>query len=250
MRVLAVCNCQLDSGGFGDQVAQLARWDATVNGGKGAPVCVSEDSNIAWSLWGACRDAVKQHLHMIVNSGTTERILAKIVGQTTIDVIVGENVEINVAEDLNKQKVKVGSDVEIYSGCNRSSTKQISSIDRFEINDRSVFLEGFALNESAGVISGQFSNIQLARIDVIINVTFTDYTEGQIAYKYVLNAKPYFESIGIIPDPQDEEEEETQTVIVHQTEKCRMSISRGSIFASSLTLIGALLIVLNKKRNK
>ena len=250
-RVLAGCNCQLDSGGFGGQVAQLARWDATVNGGKGAPVCVSEDSNIAWSLWGACRDAVKQHLHMIVNSGATERTLAKIVGQTTIDVIVGENVEINVAKDLKKQKVEVGSDVEIYSGGNRLITKQISSIDRFEINDRCVLPEGFALNESTGVISGQFSNIQLARIDVIINVTFTDYTEGQIAYKYVLNAKPYFEPLGVIPpNPQDEEEEETPTVIVHQTEKCRMSIGRGSIFISSLTLIGALLIVLNKKRNK
>ena len=51
------------------------------------------------------------------------------------------------------------------------------------------------------------------------------------------------------PDPEEEEEED-KPIVIHNDDGCRLSVGAASGFVSSLTLVGALLIVLNKKRNK
>ena len=254
-RVMAGCNCQLDSSGSSGYTAQYATWNENVNNGKGAPVVVGTEDQIAWSFWYACRQSVKEHMYMIVNSTAMQRGMTQVVGQTNRSALIDETVSYNVADDLARSEATVGYAVSIYDSSNNKRTKQIDAINSYEINRRCELPEGISFDSTTGVISGKFKTPQLARIDVIVNVTLDDGTTGKIAYKYVIDVKPFYdndENIEIIdnPDTPDPEEEEDKPIIIHNDDGCRLSVGAASAFVSSLTLVGALLIVLNKKRNK
>ena len=120
----------------------------------------------------------------------------------------------------------------------------------YEINNRCELPDGISFNPTTGVISGAFKNAQLARIDVIINVKFVDDTNGKIAYKYVINVMPFYDPNENTPPENPGQPGNTDQPIISPTEKCKLSVGAASAFVSSLTLLGALLIVLNKKRNK
>ena len=231
-RVLAGCNCQLDSSGFSGQVQQQAKWDANANNGKGAPVCVNGQKQIAWSLWNACREAVKQHMYMCVNSTLCQRGLTQVVGQTDDRVAAWEAVSYDVTDDLKDKEIEVGSDVNVYDNKNNKSTKEIASFDSFEINKRCDLPKGIEFDADNALISGHFESAQVARIDVIINVTFADESKGQIAYKYVIEveAAPKKEV-----KPKDDKE-------------CSMSIVAASALVSSLALAGSALLALKRKK--
>ena len=82
---------------------------------------------------------------------------------------------------------------------------------------------------------------------------FSDSTEGKVAYKYVIDAMPFYDPNENIPPVNPDEPVEPEvpdTPIVNPKERCKMSIGAASSVISGLTLLGALLIVLNKKRNK
>ena len=121
-RILAGCNCQLDmSGGFPGQIGKYAKWDNNANGGKGAPVLTSGNKSIAWSLWNACREGVKQHMYMCVNSTLMQRGLTQVVGQTDDTVSAWKDVEYNVKKDLSDKDVSTGSMVNVYDNKNNKS---------------------------------------------------------------------------------------------------------------------------------
>lgn len=249
-RVLGGCNCQLDSTGFNGQIASYyATWNSQANNGKGAPV-LNETQGIAWSLWNACREAVKGHMYMFVNSLAMNRGLTQVVGQTNEIAITNETIRYSVLDDLTNKNVKPGSYVDVYDDSNKKSTKQIYSIEGYEINNRCELPDGISFDPTTGVISGTFKNAQLARIDVIINVKFVDDTNGKIAYKYVINVMPFYDPNENTPPENPGEPGNTDQPIISPTEKCKLSVGAASAFVSSLTLLGALLIVLNKKRNK
>ena len=232
-RVLAGCNAQLDSGGFSGQIQQQAKWDASANGGKGAPVCVNGQKQIAWSLWNACREAVKQHMYMCVNSTLCQRGLTQVVGQTDDKVKAWTNVSYDVADDLKDNEIEVGSDVNVYDNKNNKSTKEIASFDSFEINKRCDLPKGIEFDADNGLISGRFESAQLARIDVIINVTFDDETKGQIAYKYVIEVEA-------APKPEDPD--------TGKDKECSMSVLAASALVSTLALAGSTLLALKRKK--
>ena len=231
-RIMAGCNCQLDmSGGFPGQVAKYAKWDKTANDGKGAPVLVSGNKGIAWSLWNACREGVKQHMYMCANSTLCQRGLTKVVGQLDKEVKVGEEINYDIEELLTNAEVVVGEMVDIYDSDNKKSSKEIASFESFEVNKRCDLPEGIKLED--GVISGSFKNVQLARIDIIINVKLADNTDGKIAYKLVLD---------VVPD--------LDTVVKDDESKCSMSIIAGSALVSTLAIAGASLLALKRKRKE
>ena len=229
-RILAGCNCQLDSGGFSGQIAEQAKWDASANNGNGAPVCVGGNKVIAWSLWNACREGVKQHMYMCVNSTLMQRGLTQVVGQTDDTVSAWKDVEYNVKKDLTDKDVSTGSIVNVYDNKNNKSTKEIASIDSFEINKRCELPSGITFDADNAVISGQFEYAQIARIDVVINVTFDDSTTGQIAYKYVIKV----------------EAAEKPT----KKEGCSMSVVAASALVSSLALAGSTLLALKRRKKE
>ena len=232
-RVLAGCNAQLDSSGFSGQIQQQAKWDASANGGKGAPVCVNGQKQIAWSLWNACREAVKQHMYMCVNSTLCQRGLTQVVGQTDDKVKAWDNVDYDVTKDLRDNEIEVGSDVNVYDNKNNKSTKEIASFDSFEINKRCDLPKGIEFDGDNGLISGRFESAQLARIDVIINVTFDDETKGQIAYKYVIEVEA-------APKPADPG--------TGGDKECSMSVIAASALVSTLALAGSALLALKRKK--
>ena len=231
-RVLAGCNCQLDSSGFSGQVQQQAKWDANANNGKGAPVCVNGQKQIAWSLWNACREAVKQHMYMCVNSTLCQRGLTQVVGQTDDRVAAWEAVSYDVTDDLKAKEIEVGSDVNVYDNKNNKSTKEIASFDSFEINKRCDLPKGIEFDADNALITGHFESAQVARIDVIINVTFADESKGQIAYKYVIEVEAA---------PKKE-------VKPNDGDGCSMSIVAASALVSSLALAGSALLGLKRKK--
>nr|MCR5308743.1 fibronectin type III-like domain-contianing protein [Bacilli bacterium] len=249
-RVLAGCNCQLDSNGFSGQVSQQAKWDANANEGKGAPVCVGGQKQIAWSLWNACREAVKQHMYMSVNSTVAQRGLTQVVGQTDAVINVNDNVNIDVVDDLDAKEIYEGAIVPVYGSDNSRSTKEIETIDSYEINKRCDLPKGITFED--GVISGKFENVQLARIDVVVNVTLAGGAKAKIAYKYVLDVVPnlddeYKVESGetITPDPED------PPVIIKPEEKgCGGSVVAASAIVSVLAIAGASLLLLKKKKEE
>ena len=308
-RVMAGCNCQLDSAGDSGQTAQYAKWDPNANNGIGAPVCVGGQKGIAWSFWYACRKAVKEHMHMIVHSTAMQRGLTKVVGQTNGNAQVGENVSYNVAQDLDDVEVGPNALVDVFNNNNSKTTKTIVSIDSYEINERCELPNGITLDEQTGLITGVFSVPELVRIDVLVNVTFTDGTTGRIAYKYVINVAPLYTEDEVVEpveiedpnegennenpnegennenpnegennenpnegenvenpnegenveqpnegenneNPNEGENQKPDKPVIVKDDGCRLSIGGASALVSSLTLIGALLIVLGKKRNK
>ena len=257
-RVIGGCNCQLDSAGASGQTAQYAKWNAEANNGKGAPVCVDGEQQIAWSFWYACRLAVKEHMYIVAHSTVMQRGLTQVVGQTNRTALVGETVSYNIVEDLERQHVTVGDLVNTYDPSNNRRVKEIASVDSYEINYRCDLPEGITFDGQTGIISGVFGYTQLARIDVIVNLTFDDNTQGKVAYKYVIDVKPFYdndENIEVIdspvtPDPEEKEEEKEDDKPVVHNHGCGLSVGAASAVVSSLTLIGALLMVINKKRNK
>ena len=309
-RVMAGCNCQLDTSKDKGATTVYAKWNQEVNNGFGAPVCEDGEHGIAWSFWYACRKAVKEHMYMIVHSTAMQRGLTKVVGNTTGTALVGENVSYNVAEDFANNDVLVGETVEVYNSSNSKSVKEIASIDKYEINERCELPDGVTFNEETGLITGAFSCPKLVRIDVIVNLTFTDDTVGRVAYQYVINVEPTIDEnavIEVIEAPEEEEvdpnpnegentennennennengEENTNTennennenneniennenvnddnnnenvdddkptdkpIVINKDDGCKLSVGAASAFVSSLALVGALLIILNKKR--
>ncbi|MCR5309109.1 MAG: glycoside hydrolase family 3 C-terminal domain-containing protein [Bacilli bacterium] len=252
-RVMAGCNCQQDSNGFKDATKEYVVWVEDVNNGKDAPVCVGKENQIAWSFWYACRKAVKEHLHMIVNSTAMQRGLTQVVGKTNLDVLINEDVSLNVADDLiNKSDIK-DEIVNVFDSSNNKTQKILKSVDSYEINNRCTLPEGVSLNRETGVISGKFTYSQLARIDVIANLTFTDGTSGCVAYQYVIDVVPYRDIDiveGIIDDPIIEEPNNNNNNEIVVEKGCNGSIGATSIFVSSLALVGMLLMVLSRKKFK
>ncbi|MCQ2771961.1 MAG: glycoside hydrolase family 3 C-terminal domain-containing protein [Bacilli bacterium] len=164
-RCIAGCNAQLDSGGFNGQTA--SKWDATFEwaGGTGAPVYTSGldgQKHISFTWWNAVRQAVKQHMYMIVNSTAMQRGLTQVVGQTDVEVKVGEelNLEVKLPDDVT------------------SAT--------YEINKRCELPAGVTFED--GVVGGKLSAVGLYRIDVVINAEYSDGSTKQIAYKFVIDA--------------------------------------------------------------
>ena len=247
-RVLAGCNCQLDSNGFSGQVAQQARWDANANGGKGAPVCVGGNNQIAWSLWNACREAVKQHMYMCVNSTLMQRGLTQVVGETDVEVEIGQKISFDVLDDLEalESPVTEGAIVNVYNSSNTKSQKEIATIDSIELNKRCELPDGITFED--GVLTCDFKVTQLARVDVVINVTFDDDTKGAIAYKYIIR---------VIPDEytMDGDVKEPEVVIPPtvtpdkpKDEGCSMSIIAASALVSTLALAGSALLAFRRKK--
>ena len=258
-RTIAGCNCELDSGGYANQTQRHAIWDQEANNGVGAPVCVEGNQPIAWSFWYACRENVKQHLHMFANSSGMLRGTIQIVGKTDKDVLIGENLKLNIENDLTEAKVKVGSRVDAFDNKNAHTTKVIRTINSYELDKNYPLPEGFGFNEETNVITGAFSSIQTARISVIVNVSFNDGTDGQIAYMYVFKAKPFLDPVEEEKPTEEEEPEEPNTkeekepetpTVEPEDNKCKLSAGTASMFVTSFALIGGLLLVLNKKRNK
>ena len=231
-RVLAGCNAQLDSGGFSGQIESQAKWDANANNGNGAPVCVNGNKVIAWSLWNACREAVKQHMYMCVNSTLCQRGLTQVVGQRDEKVKAWAPVKYNVEDDLSDKDIVAGADVAVYDNKNNKSTKEIATIDSFEINKRCDLPSGIKFDGEKGLITGRFEYAQIARIDVIINVTFDDDTTGQIAYKYVI------------------EVEAAEKPAVAEEEGCSMSVVAASALVSTLALAGCSLLALKRRKKE
>ena len=232
-RILAGCNCQLDSGGFSGQIAEQAKWDANANNGIGAPVCVSGNKVIAWSLWNACREGVKQHMYMCVNSTLMQRGLTQVVGQTDDRVQAWKDVKYNVEDDLEDKEITEGAIVNVYDSGNKKSSKEIATIDSYEINKRCDLPSGITFDADKAIISGHFEYAQTARIDVIINVTFADETTGQIAYKYVIEV---------------EAAEKPEVPPVEK--KCSMSVIAASAFVSSLAFAGSTLLALKRRKKE
>ncbi|MCQ2087180.1 MAG: glycoside hydrolase family 3 C-terminal domain-containing protein [Bacilli bacterium] len=242
-RVLAGCNNQLDSNGFSGQVGQQAKWDDNANGGKGAPVCVGGSKGIAWSLWNACREAVKQHMYMCLNSTAMQRGMTQVVGQTDAVVKVGEAVEYDVVADLEAKNVKAGSSVDVYNSSNSKSSKTISTIDSVELNNRCELPDGLELED--GVISGAFEHVDLGRIDVVINVTFSDNSKGKIAYKYVIDAIP----VGL-PDDYEFPPENVEPVKPEPEKKgCGGSVAAASALIATIAVAGAALLASKRKED-
>jgi len=229
-RIMAGCNCQLDmSGGFPGQVGKYATWDSNANDGKGAPVLTSGNKGIAWSLWNACREGVKQHMYMCVNSTLMQRGLTQVVGQTDATVKVGQDINYDVEELLANNEITVGETVDIYDSSNTKSSKEIVSIDSYELNTRCELPKGITFEN--GVLKGKFENVQLARIDIIINITLPEQQNGKIAYKFVINVEP----------GDDDTEEE---------KGCSMSIVAASALVSTLAIAGGSLLAIAKKRKE
>ena len=234
-RVLAGCNCQLDSNGFSGQVSQQATWDSTANGGKGAPVCVGGQKQIAWSLWNACREAVKQHMYMCVNSTLMQRGLTQVVGQTDAEYKIKDAITLDVAGDIANALNKTSNVVDVYSSDMSKSQKDVDEVVSCELNKRCELPTELTFDANNAKISGTFQKTGLVRIDVIANVKYTDGSEGKIAYKYVLD---------IVPDKCD-----LNWVYDDDTQKgCSMSIIAASALVSTLALAGSALLALKRKK--
>ena len=265
-RVLAGCNCQLDSGGFSGQTQDFAKWSSTANGGKGAPVCTGGQKQIAWSFWNACREAVKQHMYMCVNSTLAQRGLTQVVGQKDAEIYVGQDFRFDVQDDLTEAGIVEEEIVNVYDSSNNKKAKTIASFDSYEVNKRCDLPAGVTFED--GILSGKFANVQLARIDIIINVTFDDNTTGKIAYKYVLDAIPVLGEVPPTKHPvtcvncgeTSEVEDGVDTCpkcgksltvkeVKQPEKKCNMSVVAASAFVSVLTIAGAALLLLKRKEN-
>jgi len=251
-RVLAGCNCQLDSNGFSGQVAQQAKWDANANDGKGAPVCVNGNKQIAWSLWNACRDAVKQHMYMCVNSTLAQRGLTQVVGETDKAYELDEAIELDVAADVTRALGKLGSIVDVYDSSNNKSQKEIDTVNSYELNKRCELPDGLTFDASTAKITGTLSQTQLVRIDIVANVTFADGKEGKIAYKYVLDLIPSEDACDLKAEdyvlPVESDDGGVTPPPVIKPEGCSMSIIAASALVSALALAGSALLALKRKK--
>ena len=156
-----------------------------------------------------------------------QRGLTQVVGQTDATVKVGQDVYYDVEELLAENEITVGETVDIYDSSNTKSSKEIVSIDSYEVNTRCELPKGITFEN--GVLKGKFENVQLARIDIIINVTLPEEQNGKIAYKFVINV-----------EPEDEVEEKG----------CSMSIVAASALVSTLAIAGGSLLAIAKKRKE
>jgi len=200
-----------------------------------------------------------------------QRGLTQVVGQTNRTALIGETVSYNVGEDFARSLYDNNNVANVYNSSNSKTEKQVDTVDSYELNYRCDLPDGITFDTQSGLIEGTFTYSQLARIDIIANVTFIDGTVGKIAYKYVIDVKPYYdndESVVIVDPPVDNPNENNgddnnennnennddnnnnDKPIVIKKDGCKLSVGAASAFISSLTLVGALLIVLNKKRNK
>ena len=166
-RVLAGCNSQLDQGGFGGK--SEAKWDSTAWGGKGAPTYTNKNGEkvISWSYWYATRQMIKGVMYMSVHCTGQYRGLTQVVKE--------DSPEIEVGKDFTYE-VKVDG----------------STLSNFRINDRIELPKGVTFNN--GVLSGQFANTGLYRIDVIANNGTKDVAIKLLIY-VVPNEAEYSEDI-------------------------------------------------------
>lgn len=237
-RVIAGCNNQLDSNGFGGQIAsQYAKWDNNANGGKGAPVC-NNSTQIAWSLWNACREAVKQHMFMCLNSTSMQRGMTQVVGETKAAIAADESFSYDVASLAEAAGVTEGENVNVYNSSNEKSSKEIASIDGFEINERCDLPEGVSFDKDSGVLSGKLPFAGTFYIDVIINLTFDDESTGAVAYKFILDGACHGEESGTTPEKEPEEKK-----------GCFGSITVTSAFIAGLAIAGAALVASKRKED-
>ena len=157
-RILAGCNSQLDSGGFGGK--SEAKWDATAWGGKGAPVYTNKagQKTISWSYWYATRQMIKGVMYMGVHSTGQYRGLTQVVDEQNYEFVAGKKFSINVeVEDRD--------------------------LSEFKLNNRIELPEGVKFED--GVLSGSFKNAGLYRIDVIAKDSSGE-TEKNVAVKLVI----------------------------------------------------------------
>jgi hypothetical protein len=170
---------------------------------------------------------------MVVNSTAMQRGLTQVIGQKDITVTCNESFSFNVANDVEKVLVnKLGYIVDTYDNKNNKTEKEVKTIESYELNDRCELPEGITFDARKCIISGQLKTSQLVRIDMIINVKFTDDTDGKIAYKYVIESAP---------DIVEELEPDTPV------KECSMSIAAASVLISMITIAGAMLLLLRRK---
>ena len=161
-RILAGCNSQLDSGGFGGK--SEAKWDSSAWNGKGAPTYTNSKGEkvISWSYWYATRQMIKGVMYMGVHSTGQYRGLTQVVDEQNYEYVAGKKFSITVdVED------RVLSD--------------------FKLNNRIELPEGVTFND--GVLSGKFKNAGLYRIDVIATDSSGEQ-EQTVAIKLVIQVTP------------------------------------------------------------
>ena len=143
-RILAGCNAQLDSGGFGGK--SEAKWNGQAWNGKGAPEYTNKAGQkvISWSYWYAVRQMTKGHLFMSINC-------------------TGMGKGLTLSSGANEIEKKINEDISIDVG------QLAGGASSFKINERrgrNGLPEGLSMSD-AGVISGKIANTGLYRIDVI-----------------------------------------------------------------------------------
>ncbi len=157
-RILAGCNSQLDSGGFGGK--SEAKWDASAWNGKGAPTYTNKAGQkvISWSYWYATRQMIKGIMYMGIHSTGQHRGLTQVVDEQNYEFVAGKKFKIDVeVEDRD--------------------------LSEFKLNDRVVLPEGVEFND--GVLSGTFKNPGLYRVDVIATDSSGE-KEQTVAVKLVI----------------------------------------------------------------
>ena len=176
-RILAGCNSQLDSGGFGGK--SEAKWEASAWGGKGAPTYTHTGTNqktISWSYWYATRQMIKGVMYMSVHCTGQYRGLTQVVSE--------QNVQLEVDKEFS-YKIKAKGYNDLYD---------------LRLNNRVELPEDVVLED--GVLSGTFNEPGLYRIDIIgsrdgeYNEETGDYKVETYAIKLVVRVTSILDKKG------------------------------------------------------
>ena len=217
-RMLAGCNNQLDGDDYSGDMN--CSWKQSANDGKGAPVYQNANNEDveSYSWWYAVRNNCKECLYMCANCGAMSTKFDAIDAGMKFGDSVDNRIVANVGDTL---------DIEVTLG-------EHDYAEDIKIDPATPLPAGLSFDGER--ITGTVEK----PCNVFIRVIYKDDMEvinGNTLNLTILAVTQVNAcDIGKTKDDDDG--------------KCSMSIVAASTVISSLTLLGALLIVLNKKRNK